>query len=108
VDVRVSATKAGLGPAAVVTVDVAGLGPGHTGTVTLSADHLAATVSLDPHCDLLGVNTASCRLSGDGSLRLVAAGGLLGPTTLTITASPGAGLHDPSTGDNTTHVTLGP
>jgi RNA polymerase sigma factor (sigma-70 family) len=107
VDLRVSAAKAGLGPAAVVTVDVAGLGAGHPGTVTLTADQLAASLSLDPRCDLLGINTATCRLSGDGSLRLVGVGGLLSPTTLTITATPGSGLHDPSMGDNTTHVTLG-
>jgi hypothetical protein len=108
VDLRVSAAKVGLGPAAVVTVGWAGLGRGQTGTVTLTADHLAASVSLDPRCDLLGINTATCRLAGDGSLQLVGLGGLLGPTTLTITVAPGPGLHDPSPGDNTTRVVLGP
>jgi hypothetical protein len=91
----------------VVTIGVAGLGPGQTGTVTLSADRLAASVSLDPRCDLVGINTATCRVSGDSSLQLAGVGGLLGPTTITITATPGPGLHDPSPGDNTTHVTLG-
>ena len=36
VDVRVSASKAGIGPAAVVMVDVAGLAPGQPGTVTMT------------------------------------------------------------------------
>jgi hypothetical protein len=40
---------------------------------------------------------------------MLAAGlGGLTPTNLTITASPGAGLHDPAMGDNTAHITLGP
>jgi hypothetical protein len=105
--VRVSASTAGVGPAAVVTVVVAGLGTGQGGTVTLAADRLAASLSLDPRCELLGVNTAICRVAGDGSLRLVGIGGLLGPTTITITLMPSGGLHDPAMADNTTHVTLG-
>ena len=102
VDVRVSASKAGIGPAAVVTVDVAGLAPGQPGTVTVTADQLSASLSLDPRCTLLGINTATCQVVGAGRLQMLAAGlGLLTPTTLTITASPGAGLHDPAMGDNT-------
>jgi hypothetical protein len=74
----------------------------------VSADQLSVSVQLDPRCDLLRVDTATCRLSGDGSLTMVAAGaGVVTPTTLTITVAPGAGLHDPSTGDNTARVVLG-
>jgi hypothetical protein len=105
---RVSASKAGIGPAALVMVDVGGLAPGQAGTITMTADQLSASLNLDPRCTLLGVNTATCHVVGAGRLQLLAAGlGLLSPTTLTITASPGAGLHDPSMGDNTTRVTLG-
>jgi hypothetical protein len=76
--------------------------------VTLHGDQLSASLALDPRCDLLGITTASCRMVGNGSLQLVGVGlGLLSPTTLTITATPGTGLHDPAMGDNTTHVTLG-
>ncbi len=108
VDMRVSATKAGIGPAALVMVDFAGLAPGQAGTVTVTADQLSASLNLDPHCTLLGVNTATCHVVGAGRLQLLAAGlGLLSPTTLTITAAPGAGLHDTAMGDNTTRVTLG-
>ena len=105
---RVSASKAGIGPAAVVMVDVAGLAPGQPGTVTVTADQLSASLNLDPRCTLLGINTATCQVVGAGRLQMLAAGlGLLAPTTLTITAAPGAGLHDPAMGDNTTRVTLG-
>jgi len=108
VDMRVSAAKAGAGPAALVTVDVGGLAPGQPGTVTVTGDRLSASLNLDPRCTLLGVNSATCRITGAGTLRLVAAGlGLVGPTTLTITAAPGAGLHDTAMADNTTHVSLG-
>ena len=108
VDVRVSASKAGIGPAAVVTVDVAGLAAGQRGTVTLTADQLSASLALDPRCTPLGINTATCQVVGAGRLQLLAAGlGLLTPTTLTITAAPGAGLHDPAMGDNTARVMLG-
>jgi RNA polymerase sigma factor (sigma-70 family) len=107
VDVGVTASHSGLGPAAVVTVNVTGLSSGQPGLVTITADHLAATVDLDPRCDLLGVNRATCRMNGAGSLQLLAASLPLVPTTLTITAAPGAGLSDPSTGDNTTSVVLG-
>ena len=48
---RVSASKAGIGPAAVVMVDVAGLAPGQPGTVTVTADQLSASLNLDPRCD---------------------------------------------------------
>ena len=106
VDVRVTASRGGIGPAAVVTVNVAGLAPSQSGTVMVSADRLAATVNLDPRCDLIGVNQASCRLDGSGSLQMLAASLPL-PTVLTITATPGPGLTDPSMDDNTTHVTLG-
>jgi RNA polymerase sigma factor (sigma-70 family) len=108
VDMRITASKTGIGPAAVVVVNVAGLAPGQAGTVTVAADQLAASLNLDPRCDLVGINTATCRVVGDGSLQMLAAGlGLLSPTTLTITLAPGQGLHDPAMGDNTTHVTLG-
>ena len=108
VDVRVSASKAGIGPAAVVMVDVAGLAPGQPGSVTVTADQLSASLNLDPRCTLLGINTATCQVVGAGRLQMLAAGlGLLAPTTLTITASPGGRLHDPAMGDNTAHITLG-
>jgi hypothetical protein len=108
VDMRVSATKAGVGPAAVVLVEVAGLAPGQPGTVTVTADQLTASLNLDPHCTLLGINAATCRVVGPGRLQMLAAGlGILTPTTLTITASPGTGLHDPAMGDNTAHLMLG-
>ena len=108
VDMRVSASKAGIGPAAMLMVDVAGLAPGQPGTVTVTAGQLSASLSLDPRCTLLGVNTATCQVVGAGRLQMLAAGlGILTPTTLTITASPGGGLHDPAMGDNTTHITLG-
>ena len=55
VDVRVSAARTGLGPSAVVTVDVAGLGASRPGTLTVSADQLSASVQLDPRCDLVRV-----------------------------------------------------
>jgi RNA polymerase sigma factor (sigma-70 family) len=107
VDVRVSADKTGIGPAAVVSVDVGGLAPGQAGTVTVTADHLSASLALDPRCTLLGINTATCQMIGPGRLQLLAAGlGFPTPTTLTITAAPGAGLHDPAMGDNTAHITL--
>jgi hypothetical protein len=105
---RVTASKNGIGPAAVVVVSVAGLAPGQTGNVTLTGNQLSASLTLDPHCDLLGVNTASCRMVGAGNIQLVGLGlGLLTPTTLTITATPASGLHDPAMGDNTTSVVLG-
>ncbi len=107
-DLRVSASKTGIGPAAEVLVEVAGLAPDQPGTVTVTADQLAASLSLDPRCTLVGISTATCQLVGAGRLQMLAAGlGLLAPTTLTITAAPGSGLHDPATGDNTTHITLG-
>ncbi len=106
VDLNISASHAGVGPAAVVTVNLTGLSPTQSGLVTVTADRLAATVNLDPRCDLVAVNTATCRMAGDGSLQMLA-GALVAPTTLTITATPGAGFTDPSTGDNTTRVTLG-
>jgi len=105
---RVSASKAGIGPAALVTIDVGGLAPGQPGTVTMTANQLAASLSLDPHCTLLGVNTATCQVVDGSRLQLLAAGlGLLAPTTLTVTASPGPGLHDTAMGDNTASVVLG-
>ena len=106
VNLRVSAARGGIGPAAVLTVNVAGLAPNQSGLVMISADRLAATVDLDPRCDLIGVNQASCRLDGSGSLQMLAASLPL-PTVLTITATPGPGLTDPSMEDNTTHVTMG-
>ena len=107
---RVSAAEAGIGPAAVVTVDVAGLSPTQPGTVTVTADRLAASLNLDPRCDLR--RRQHGHLPGgrrDGSLQMLAVGlALLSPTTLTITAAPGAGLHDPSTGrQHRRSVTLG-
>ena len=108
VDVGVTASHSGLGPASVVTVNVTGLSPTQAGLVTITADQLAATVDLDPRCDLLGVNRATCRVDGGATLQMLAATLPLVPTTLTITAAPGGGLTDPSTGDNTTSVTLGP
>jgi hypothetical protein len=45
---------------------------------------------------------------GAGNIQLLGVGlGLLSPTTLTITATPASGLHDPAMGDNTTSVVLG-
>jgi len=105
---RVSASKAGVGPTALVTVEVGGLAPGQPGTVTVSGDQLSASIDLDPRCTLLGINTATCRITGAGTLRMLAAGlGVVHPTTLTITAAPGGGLHDTAMGDNTTRVSLG-
>ena len=107
VDMKVSASKTGMGPAAIVVVDVAGLGASQPGTVTVTADRLAASINLDPRCDLIGINRATCRITGPGSLQLLAAGISLTPTTLTVTAAPGQGLSDPAPGDNTAQVTLG-
>ncbi len=107
VDVHVTATRTGIGPAAVVVVTVGGLGPARTGTVTVTADQLAVGLDLDPRCDLVAVRTATCRMVGDGSLQMLAAGLALTPTTLTISVAPGPGLHDPATGDNTAQLVLG-
>ncbi|MDX6371433.1 MAG: hypothetical protein QOD98_421 [Nocardioidaceae bacterium] len=107
VDLQVSATKTGLGPAAAVVVTVTGLGASQPGTVIVTADHLAASLDLDPRCDLIGLNQATCRIHGPGSLQLLAAGVSPTPTTLTITAAPGQGLHDPAMGDNTARIILG-
>jgi RNA polymerase sigma factor (sigma-70 family) len=107
VDMGVSASRSGPGTASVVTVTVRGLAAGQAGLVTLTADRLAATLDLDPRCDLIGVSRATCRLNGGGDLRLIAVSVPLVPTTLTITATPADGLTDPAMDDNTASVVLG-
>jgi len=106
VDLGVTASHAGLGPAAVVTVNVTGLSPTQSGVVTITSDQPAATLHLDPRCDLVGLNGATCRISGAGVLEFTAGTLPLTSTTLTITATPGEGLHDQVTGDNTARITL--
>jgi hypothetical protein len=106
VDMGVTATRSGPGPASVVTVTVTGLSPTQSGIVTITSDQPATTVGLDPRCDPVGAGRATCRISGAGSLQLLTGSLPLTSTTLTITATPGDGLHDSSMGDNTTRVTL--
>jgi hypothetical protein len=106
VDVGVTASRAGLGPASTVTVNVTGLSPTQSGVVTITSDQPAATLHLDPRCDLVGVNRATCRISGAGLLEFTAGTLPLTSTTLTITATPAEGLHDQQTGDNTARVVL--
>jgi hypothetical protein len=106
VDVGVTASRAGLGPASMVTVHVTGLAPTQAGVVTISSDQLTGTVELDPRCDLVSTGHASCQIAGGGDLILLTGSLPLSSTTLTITATPGDGLHDPSMDDNTTSIVL--
>ena len=106
VDMGVTAARSSLGPASLVTVDVTGLDPSQTGTVTVTSDQLSLSLTLDPRCTLLGVGTATCRLTGPSSLSMTTVT-LLMPTTLTFTAAPQDGFTDPAMGDNTASVTVG-
>lgn len=127
VDVAVRAAVSGIGPASVLTIGVDRLADDQRATVTVEGDAPLASVQLGPGCQLLGLGTATCEVTGSRTVTLVGAplapqllDGVTGTLSTTLTGSaprpaptvritvvPGGGLHDTSTADNTTSVTLG-
>lgn len=107
VDIRLSASQANLTVASVIAVHVHGLASSQTADVTLTAEGLSATLGLDPRCTLIGVNRATCQITGPTQLTFGVLTLPLVPTPLTITATPGGGLIDPVPANNTVQITLG-
>jgi RNA polymerase sigma factor (sigma-70 family) len=106
VEMAVTASRSGVGSASMVTVNVTGLSPRQSGLVIITSDQPAATLDLDPSCDLVSVGRATCRISGEGRLDILAGSLPMTSTTLTITATPGEGLHDDAMADNTARIIL--
>jgi hypothetical protein len=73
-----------------VVIQVNGLAAGEAGTITVTLDRPAAALHLDPRCDLIGLGSLTCRLTGPGTIRLAVTPAPGAPTTLTAELSPGA------------------
>jgi RNA polymerase sigma factor (sigma-70 family) len=72
-----------------VAIRVNGLAATEPGTVTVTLDRPALAVHLDPRCDLLNLDSLTCRLEGPGTIRLLVTPMPGAVTTLTAVLMPG-------------------
>lgn len=109
-DLRVVASSHPTGPGTFqVRVDVTGLRPGASGTLTLTADSTEVGLTLDSGCQPVHVTGGTCALTvGRSSFGFVVVVVDSRPTTLTLVVRPAAGWRESNPRDNTTRVVLRP
>lgn len=106
---RTSSSSTNLaGPVYRVKVEVAGLSEGHTGTMRVRVDDVAAAITFDPRCGPLNSGEATCRVSSTPTTYdFMVATVPTQPVTITFIVTPDGAAIDPDKSDNSTSERLG-